>query len=513
MAFSGSTNGNAQRTSGQITPTGHTSMCWFRTGTTVSSSTDIYRLTSGGATDRVRISSSIGAWQLRTDFEDDWYETSALPTNTWYHLAFQRNGNNRTLFVNGVSTLTLNGANTLTNPTEAWGNDNSGSSTNGGRIACVKQWNAILSTAEIQREMLTILPCRWADLHTVSPFFNTGRLENLVGQGWSASGTIASEDGPPVSWGAPILLFSPLPADAEPPIVLSVQAGVINLGGQEAYGELAVESAEGQIRLIGQEVGLILPRSLDVEAGGMTLAGQDVGLEATAHAFLAVEAGEVALTGQDVTLAATAHVVMAVEAADLVLAGQDVNLGATADTALEVEAAGVLLTGQDVDLSVTAHRVLAVEAGAVSLAGQDVDLLAGDNLVLSVDAGQVTLTGSDVGLSVPGMLPVDAGSVSLVGQEVGMHLSLRISAGGVVANGSEMAFTLTLTVEPGQIALEGQEVEFDYVEPLVLSVEAGLLEITGANVNLIAGLPKVKHGHVSIRTRTATVSVRKHLHA
>lgn len=71
-----------------------------------------------------------------------------------------------------------------------------------GRLAAVKVWDAALSTAEIERERWTIRPQRMANLHIWSPLFLNSTDFSGNGRNWTEGGTLAWEDGPPISWGS-----------------------------------------------------------------------------------------------------------------------------------------------------------------------------------------------------------------------------------------------------------------------------------------------------------------------
>ena len=130
---------------------------------------------------------------------------SSLSVATWYHLAFVHNGTSLTLYLNGVSNVTLTDSTTFTLAYFLLGSNTTANWLNG-RIAAIKVWNAALTQAEIQQEIYTIRPNRFADLYGWWPAFPgaTERLADYSGNGrtWTAGGTLTDEDPPPVSWGA-----------------------------------------------------------------------------------------------------------------------------------------------------------------------------------------------------------------------------------------------------------------------------------------------------------------------
>lgn len=73
-------------------------------------------------------------------------------------------------------------------------------------FAHVKIWDAVLTQAELQQEMWSIVPQRYTNLHLWTPLFSHTDLVDYSGNGrnWTGGGTLTTEDGPPVSWGSPI---------------------------------------------------------------------------------------------------------------------------------------------------------------------------------------------------------------------------------------------------------------------------------------------------------------------
>ena len=73
-----------------------------------------------------------------------------------------------------------------------------------GRMAHVKIWNVALTAAEIQQEMYSSRPQRFTNLWSWLPMIESGSGRNSEwsssGNTWTANGTLADEDGPPVAW-------------------------------------------------------------------------------------------------------------------------------------------------------------------------------------------------------------------------------------------------------------------------------------------------------------------------
>lgn len=74
-----------------------------------------------------------------------------------------------------------------------------------GRIAAVKAWNAVLTAAELEREMLSYRAVRRADLYLETPLVAATVADNVTdfsgnARNWTIGGTLTVEDGPPILW-------------------------------------------------------------------------------------------------------------------------------------------------------------------------------------------------------------------------------------------------------------------------------------------------------------------------
>lgn len=133
---------------------------------------------------------------------------SDLSVATWYHLAMVReSATSCRAYVNGVATLqhtqNIAGRSAVVRM-ESGGCYTANQQSLNGRTAYQKIWSAALTAAEIAAEMNTVRPQRFADLWLWTPLFGSGDLVDYSGNGraWTAGGTLTTEDGPPVSWGA-----------------------------------------------------------------------------------------------------------------------------------------------------------------------------------------------------------------------------------------------------------------------------------------------------------------------
>lgn len=132
--------------------------------------------------------------------------TATFQAGSWQHVCIVRSANNlRTGYRNGVSevTHTLNRSG-RTAPTAISIGSVLDSDLLNGRVACIKIWTEALTVAEIQQEIGVIHPVRTANLNRWTPGFTHTDIADYSGNGygWTAVGTLATEDGPPVSWGA-----------------------------------------------------------------------------------------------------------------------------------------------------------------------------------------------------------------------------------------------------------------------------------------------------------------------
>lgn len=169
---------------------------------------------------------------------------NAYSTGTWYYYALARNGTSMKGYYGAVGAA-------LTEVTATWaattitpnllqiGDSVWGGEWTDGTLAYPKLWDgAQLTLAELEQERYLIRPARTANLYGWWPAFPgaTERARDYSGNGynWTEGGTLTDEDGPPVSWGAPVIVL-PYTAAASalsyvPPNILS-NVRPNNLGG------------------------------------------------------------------------------------------------------------------------------------------------------------------------------------------------------------------------------------------------------------------------------------------
>lgn len=135
-------------------------------------------------------------------------ELQALSAGTWYHLTLTLTADNPAewvAYVNGAQAGSGT-QNPVGGATMYVGTDQYGEWLNG-NAAYLKAWNAVLTADEIRQEMYLARPVRTENLHLWTPLLAHTDLADYGGSGnnWTASGTLATESGPPVSWGGGIL--------------------------------------------------------------------------------------------------------------------------------------------------------------------------------------------------------------------------------------------------------------------------------------------------------------------
>ena len=132
----------------------------------------------------------------------------SVSVDTWVHLCLVRESvTSLKAYLDGtlVATHTADatGRSAVTRQ-EMGGQSASNNGPLNGRIALAKMWSAALTPAEIALERETARPCRFTDLWNWAPLMLATELVDYGGNArdWTAGGTLTTEDGPPVHWGA-----------------------------------------------------------------------------------------------------------------------------------------------------------------------------------------------------------------------------------------------------------------------------------------------------------------------
>jgi hypothetical protein len=166
------------------------------------------------------------------------------------------------------------------------------------RLAAIKVWDVALTDAEIEAERYLYQPRKFANLHLWAPMVQSvlaDQLKDFSGNArdFTATGTHAVVDGPPISWGAPGLFY---------PYAAGTPAGAL-----DKTLDALTSAATGAVALAGA-LSKTLADVVSNGAGTVALAG--VLGKALADATLSA-AGKVALAGVsapalgNATLAAT----------------------------------------------------------------------------------------------------------------------------------------------------------------------------------------------------------------
>ena len=128
---------------------------------------------------------------------------TTLVLGTWYHIAFTRSGDTRTVYLNGVVDMQdTTGTPTVTDTQMTFGNSFDSEFLNG-RAAAIKVYDAVLTATEILAESRQYAPVRWANLNGWYPLLDTATdQDDFSGNGnaLTVGGTLATEEGPPIPW-------------------------------------------------------------------------------------------------------------------------------------------------------------------------------------------------------------------------------------------------------------------------------------------------------------------------
>lgn len=290
----------------------------------------------------------------------------ALTVGTWYHIAMTSDGTTLRAYVNGVQSTSIGyrapGA-------KFWiGGDPEGFWFNG-NVAGIKIYDAVLSAAEIAAEMHSYRPLRLANINAWYPCFagTSERLRDYSGNGrdWTAGGTLTDEDGPPLTWGGPVIMIPFVPVSSggitgtasitEAADTLS-STGVLPLAGTAALTEAADTLSAAATLPIAGAASLAEAADTLSSTGILPLAGAAALTEAadTLSAAGALPlAGAAALTEADDTLAGTGAIALrgalaVTEAADTLSAtgeepsAQAAFVASTATTGTGTAATGAL---------------------------------------------------------------------------------------------------------------------------------------------------------------------------
>jgi hypothetical protein len=287
-----------------------------------------------------------------------------------------------------------------------------------GRVANIRVYSAALTATELLHEAQLLRPVRGSNLWAWWPLYSHTDLVDYSGNGrdLSSSGTLTTEDGPNVTYGASPLWVVGQVAGGGPTHTLTADAGSYSISGQtttlRVSRKLTLDA--GSYAITGRDAALRAGRKLAADAGSYSITGQTATL--LVSRILELDAGSYSLSGQDASLLVSR--LLDADAGSYTLTGLDVTLTYTAedgpDYTLTLDAGSYTLTGQTANLIVS--RLLDVDAGAYALTGQDASLLVGR--ILTADVGSYTLTGQDATLLISRLMATTVGSYSISGLPV-----------------------------------------------------------------------------------------------
>lgn len=240
--------------------------------------------------------------------------TAVLNSGTWTHIAVVRSGNAWTVYVDGVSdvslTKDLNGATSKIIEGNVYDPNTGGAAHTtdsfDGRFAASKAWQAALTAQEIRSEMKRVHPVRRANLFEFWPAENdgykfTGRAKGI---NWTGVNTPTYEEGPPIQFrGSQLLVFLPTSSALVlvPTGIASSEAmGAPTLSQPKLIIPTGIASAEAMgAPLVGKQS--ILPTGIaSAEAMGAPLVGKQLILPAGIASSEAMGPPTLVLSGQTI---------------------------------------------------------------------------------------------------------------------------------------------------------------------------------------------------------------------
>lgn len=295
-----------------------------------------------------------------------------------------------------------------------------------GRLAGMRIWNRVLSTAEIMAESFSLMPKTRARLHT---YVQEDTRVNLGGRTASLtlSGSYLHEPGPPVTPRAnQVIILDHVQGSANK--VLVVDPGSIAITGTAATFGVSMPADAGAVTITGTDA---TPRvTMPADPGSVTISGTAATLLET-HKITA-DPGSVTITGTDATLRAT----MPADPGSVVITGTDM----TPRVVMPADPGSVVISGTDATLVAgTPNKSIAADSGSFAITGTAAAL----GITMPADSGVFTISGQAATLAVGKKLTVDPGSFVISGTAAGLvHLSrLVVDPGAFVITGSDVILT------------------------------------------------------------------------
>jgi len=292
------------------------------------------------------------------------------------------------------------------------------SSRNVRAICGFKAWDAALTDDELLAEASRILPVRGANLQSFSPLVNHTQLRDVFnGVTWTGTGTLSTVDGPPIPWGAPILLVGRAAASGSTGTLAATESGSDTAA---LAGDVLVEGS-----LAATESGSDVAALIGVALVSGTLAATETGDDAAVIAGSVLAQGTLAATesGSDVaaiegvtvnvatgSLAATESgsdtaEIVGVVLAQGTLAANDSGEDTAAITGVALVSGTLDATEAGSDTAVIAAVALVQGSLDATESGSDTAAIEGSLAVISTGSLAATESGSDTA-TFAGVAPV-----------------------------------------------------------------------------------------------------------
>lgn len=191
---------------------------WVRLNSDINATGGFFAINVGGADELAFVGVNSDGVTFMLYYGNAVLTGSALSTGTWYFVAATRNATSAIGYLDGVQDISGNpGAVTGTPSALRFLQTEEGLRIDG-KMTGARIWEAELTAAEIQQEMYTLCPNRFANLWAWYPMLTAADVEDMSGNArdLTAAGTLTTEDGPPVSWGAPVWVPSEVAAAGGP---------------------------------------------------------------------------------------------------------------------------------------------------------------------------------------------------------------------------------------------------------------------------------------------------------
>lgn len=133
--------------------------------------------------------------------------TGAVTISAWHFIAIVGNtgdGQAWSVWVDGTETSGTSGSGYANGPLELLGISDLTGQAPGAWVGAFKAWTIKLTDEQVQAERGSYLPQYGGSLWCCAPLFRFDALQDISGQGngFTATGTVSTADGPPIMWGS-----------------------------------------------------------------------------------------------------------------------------------------------------------------------------------------------------------------------------------------------------------------------------------------------------------------------